>query len=77
MNSGLFSEWLMRFDSFIGKIKHRKVALLMDNTSCQGDLETIPKLCNVEVVCLPPNTTSLLQSLGARIISVLKRRYRK
>ncbi len=67
----------MRFDSFIGKTNNRKVALLMDNPSCHEDLETIPKLCNVEVVYLPPNKTSLLQLLDAGIISVLKRRYRK
>ena len=77
MNSGLFFESSMRFDAFIGKTNNRKVALLMENTSCHGDLETIPKLCNVEVVYFPSNTTSLLQPLDAEIISVLKWRYRK
>ncbi len=67
----------MRLDSFIGKTNYRKVALLMDNTSCYGDLETILKHCNFEIVYLLLNTTSLLQLLDAGIISVLERRYRK
>ena len=77
MNSELFFAWLIRLDFFIGKTNNRKVALLTDNSSCHGNLETIPKLCHVEVVYLPANTTSLLQPLDAGIISILKRRYRK
>ncbi len=52
------------------------MALLIDNTPCHGNLETIPKLCNVEVVYLLANMTSLVQPLDAGIISVLKWRYR-
>ncbi len=53
------------------------MALLVDNSSFNGNLETIPKLCNIEVVYLSANTTSLLQPQNAGIISVVKRRYRK
>ncbi len=49
----------------------------MDNARCHGNLETIPKLCNVEVVYLPANTISQLQPLDAVIISVIQRRHRK
>ncbi len=77
MNTELFFEWLARFSMFIQKTKDRKFALLLNNASCDGSLESILKLQNVAVIYLPANTTSLLQPLGAGIIAAVKRMYRK
>ena len=57
--------------------KDRKVGLLIDNASCHGYSETIPKLQNVEVIYLPAKTTSLIQHLDAGVIVALKSKYRR
>jgi len=44
MNSGLFFAWLHRFDDYIAQTPGRKVALLLDNCSAHGKIDTIPKL---------------------------------
>ena len=77
MTAALFFEWLERFNAYIARTFSRKVALLIDNCSAHGTLENLPSLSNVEVIFLPPNTTSKLQPLDAGIIASLKLRYRK
>lgn len=78
MTSALFFAWILRFSSYISRSSpSRKVLLLLDNCSAHGTEETLPLLDNVEVVFLPPNTTSKLQPLDAGIIAALKVRYRK
>ncbi len=77
MKLELFFECLIRFDSFNGKTNFRNVVLEMDNAYCHGNLETILKLRDVQIVDLPTNTTSLLQLLDAGTTPVLKRKYRK
>ncbi len=51
--------------------------MLKDNASCHGTAETIPDLNNLEVLFLPPNTTSCVQPLDAGAISAIKRNYRR
>lgn len=51
--------------------------MLTDNCSAHGSLESIPPIDNVEILFLPPNSTSKLQPLDAEIIATLKIKYRK
>lgn len=50
----------------------KKVLLLMDNAPSNKP----PKLSDIEVVMLPPNTTSKLQPLDAGVIQSFKEHYR-
>ena len=51
-------------------VNGRKILLLVDNaTSHIWDKEKFP---NIEVLCLPPNTTSKLQPMDAGIIAAIK-----
>lgn len=77
MTSSLFFSWLQRFNDFVGRTVGRKVLLLLDNCSAHGTEETLPDLENVQIMFLPPNTTSVLQPMDAGIIATLKTRYRK
>jgi len=58
MTRVLFFEWLERLDRYIGTTQGRKILLLIDNCSAHGNDSTIPRLKNVRVAFLPPNTTS-------------------
>lgn len=51
--------------------------LLIDNCSAHGSVDSLPPVENVDVVFLPPKTTSKLQPLDAGIIAALKIRYRQ
>ena len=55
------------------RIERRKVALIIDN--CRAH-PIVPNLTNVEVIYLPPNTTSHTQPCDQRIIQALKVKYR-
>lgn len=57
------------------KLANRKILLLMDN--CSPHVAATPKLGNVKVVFLPPNTTSIGQPLDRGIINSFKVNYRK
>ncbi|GBN15704.1 Tigger transposable element-derived protein 4, partial [Araneus ventricosus] len=73
MTTEIMSDWLVELDSKMKKQK-RKIILFMGNaTSHPDDL----KLKNINLVFLPPNTTSMLQSLDQGIIRSFKVEYRK
>ena len=77
MNSSTFFEWLNQFDEYIGQTRDRNVLMLLDNAACLGNSGTIPTLNNVQVLFLPPNTASIIQTLDAGIIRSLKNQFRK
>ena len=77
MTTALFFNWLERFDSYVGKKEGRRVALFIDNCSAHGSIQNLPALSNVDVILLPPNTTSKLQPLDAGIIAAFNWRYRR
>jgi hypothetical protein len=76
MTITIFRNWLITFDKLI-RISNpkRKVLLILDNAGCHklNGLE----LKNVEILFLPPNTTTKLQPLDAGIIASFKAKYRQ
>lgn len=73
MTCDAFSTWLKSLDREMKK-KKKKILIFIDNCSAHGD---IPKLSNIKVKYLPPNTTSKLQPLDQGIIQSFKINYRK
>ena len=71
----LFQEWLQEFNRQVG-LKHRgqRVLLLLDN--CSSHKLAGLTLQYTDVHFLPPNITSKIQPMDARIIMSFKRHYR-
>lgn len=77
VTSGIFFDWLDRFDSFIGSTAvGRKVLLLVDSCNAHGTTETLPKLCHVRVLYFPPGSPYSCQAMKVGILSALKARYK-
>jgi hypothetical protein len=80
MTNEIFLEWLQRFQlSIVSENPKRKILLLMDNAGChtkaiKGNAHLFE---NIQVVFLPPNSTSVTQPLDAGIMAVFKMRYRQ
>ncbi|XP_065672149.1 tigger transposable element-derived protein 4-like [Hydra vulgaris] len=72
MTGDLFTEWVMKLDSFF-RAQDRKVALLVDNCSAHPHIEG---LSNINLIFFPPNTTSVLQPMDQGVIRSLKAHYR-
>ncbi|XP_050324434.1 tigger transposable element-derived protein 4-like [Bactrocera neohumeralis] len=73
MTSCIWREIIKEFDDKLAA-KNKKILLLIDNASCHK-LDFTPK--SIEIVFLPPCTTSLIQPLDQGIIQSLKSHYRK
>ena len=71
MSSELFEEWVKEFDrNFASKI--RKIAPIIENCPAHPD---VPALEWVELIFLPPNTTSVTQPMDQGVIRGLKAKY--
>ncbi|XP_063598620.1 tigger transposable element-derived protein 6-like [Penaeus indicus] len=68
MSSEIFEEWVRKF-----RVDGRKIALIIDNCPAHP---TVSNLTNVQLVFLPPNTTSILQPMDQGVIRSLKAYYR-
>jgi hypothetical protein len=73
MTSLLFEKWLREWDAKNTKEK-RKIALFVDNCTAHPQIENLQ---SIELIFLPPNTTSELQPCNQGIIKTLKSYYRK
>ncbi|XP_064467178.1 tigger transposable element-derived protein 6-like [Ornithodoros turicata] len=73
MTRALFQEWLEEFDRDMLK-QQRKVLLLLDNCTAH---QVNVSLSSVEVLFLPPNTTSGLQAMDMGVIANVKAFYRR
>ena len=69
----LFEEWVRKLDSSF-RAQSRKVALLIDNCPAHPEIKN---LTNINLILLPPNTTSVLQPMDQGVIRSLKAHYRK
>ena len=72
MSSEFFEEWVKELDRSFG-VKKRKIALIVDNCPAHP---TVTGLKWVELIFLPPNTTSVTQSIDQGVIIALKAKYR-
>ena len=72
MDSQIFEEWVRKLDRTF-RMEGRKIALLIDNCPVHP---SVPDLTNVQLVFLPPNTTSVLQPVDQGVIRSLKAYYR-
>ena len=68
MSSELFEEWVKELDQNFGS-KKRKITLIIDNCTAHPD---VPALEWVELIFLPPNTTSVTQPMDQGVIRGLK-----
>lgn len=73
MTSEIFTEWVKKLEKKMLR-KKRKIALIVDNCPAHPK---IAGLKAVELVFLPPNTTSKTQPMDQGIIQNLKVHYRK
>jgi hypothetical protein len=78
MNAYTFLHWSRDFQqSIVEKDPSRRILLLLDNVSCHTTvLKSKIEFPNINVMFLPPNTTSVTQPLDAGIIAVFKKRFR-
>lgn len=70
-------QWLKRFNAVIPSTPGRKVGLLFDICSAHGTASNLPSLSNVEMIFLPPNTTSNIQPMDAGIIAAMEKSNRQ
>ena len=77
MTSDIFTDWLLEFGDYISQFRERRVALVIDNASCHKKCTEQTKFRNIEIVYLPPNTTSLTQPMDAGVIASMRRRFKR
>ena len=68
----IFEEWVRKLERRF-QMEGRKIALLIDNCPAHP---SVSDLTNVQLVFLPPNTTSVLQPMDQGVIRSLKAHYR-
>ena len=73
MTSQIFEAWLRKWDTEL-TTKRRKVALNVDNCPAHPHIDALQ---SIELLFLPPNTTSEIQPCDQGIIYALKCHYRK
>ncbi|GFS16960.1 tigger transposable element-derived protein [Elysia marginata] len=73
MTAGIFTEWLQDFHKMMCRQK-RKVLLTLDNCTAHPKVDNLKA---VELLFLPPNTTSKFQPCDMGIINNLKCHYRE
>ena len=72
MTGYIFTQWLQNWDRSL-RAKGKKILLILN--ICTAHPPNV-ELTNIEMVFLPPNTTSLIQSMDQGIIKNLKGHYR-
>ena len=73
MTSQLFEAWLWKWDAKLTR-NGRKIALFVGNCTAHPHIENLQ---SIELIFLPPNTTSEIQPCDQGIIKTLKTYYRK
>ena len=73
-DKSLFDKWRAKLDAKFMK-ENKKVILFIDN--CSAHYPYSNNFINIQIVFLPPNTTSVTQLLDAGIIKNMKHFYRK
>ena len=73
MTRVLYEEWVRKLDSSF-RAQSRKVALLIDNCPAHPEIKG---LTNINLIFLPPNTTTVIQTMDQGVMRGLKAHYRK
>ena len=73
MSSFLFDEWVKEFDRKFEK-ENRKIVFIVDNCPAHPIVDGLKA---IELVFLPPNTTSKTQPMNQGVIRSLKTKYRR
>ena len=68
MSGVLFFQELFRFNNTAAATRRQRALLLLDNTSCHGAVDIVPKLSKVNIYFLPKKTTAILQPIDSVII---------
>ena len=76
MTKTVFCDWLLEFNRLFRR-KGKKVLLLIDSCPAHKCEAIQDSLGHVNVVFLPPNTTSIIQPCDAGIINAFKLNYRR
>lgn len=72
MDSEIFTDWIKQLDrKFLAQ--NRKVAFIVDNCPAHPH---VPGLTAIDLIYLPPNTTSVTQPMDQGVIRSLKAKYR-
>ena len=72
MDGYLFADWVKEFDRKFAA-QERKIALIVDNCPAHP---IVDGLKTIEIISLPPNTTSKTQPMDQCVIKSLKAFYR-
>ena len=72
MSGELFEDWVRELDRKFA-VSKRKIALIIDNCTAHPHVENLKW---IELIFLPPNTTSHTQQMDRGIIRALKAKYR-
>ena len=72
MSEELFEDWVHELDRKFA-VSKRKIALIIDNCTVYPHVENLK---SIELIFLPPNTTSHTQPMNQGIIRALKAKYR-
>ena len=72
MTTGVFTAWITDLNQKMKK-RNRNILMLLDNAPTHKKIQ----LSNIELLFLPPNTTSKLQPMDAGIISAFKKLYKQ
>ena len=72
MDSHIFEDWVRKIDRKL-RTDGRKIALIIDNCPAHPH---VSDLTNIQLIFLPPNTTSVLQSMDQGVNRSLKTHYR-
>ena len=72
MTSKIFDRWIEKWNTDVAQ-KNQRILLIADNFS--GHSSYTARASNIEILFLPPNTTSLSQTLDAGIIKAFKDGY--
>ena len=67
MTKELFTEWLTKLDRQM-KLKCRQSAMLVDNCTAHPSID----LEHIELILLPPSTTSITQQMNGGVIKNVK-----
>lgn len=77
MKRQLLLSWVERLNGNVSMKNGRRVLSFLDNCSVHSGPDVHPKLRTVELLFLPPNTTSHIQQKDAGIIAAVWTKFRR